>query len=60
MTNYTRFMSENMTNYTRSPVFIMTNYTRSPVFIMTNYTRFFGVEKCLRKAVFSWGLVGNW
>lgn len=49
MTNYTRFMSENMTNY-----------TRSPVFIMTNYTRFFGVEKSLRKAVFSCRLVGNW
>ena len=49
MTNYTRFMSENMTNY-----------TRSPLFSMTNYTRFFGAEKCLRKAVFSCGLVGNW
>lgn len=49
MTNYTRFMSE-----------IMTNYTRSPLFSMTNYTRFFGAEKCLRKAVFSWGLVVNW
>lgn len=49
MTNYTRFMSENMTNY-----------TRTPLFSMTNYTRFFGVEKCLQRAVFSWGLVGNW
>lgn len=49
MTNYTRFMSE-----------IMTNYTRSTLFSMTNYTRFFGAEKCLRKAVFSWGLVVNW
>ena len=38
----------------------MTNYTRSPVFSMTNYTRFFGAEKCLQRAVFSWGLVGNW
>ena len=49
MTNYTRFMSENMTNY-----------TRSHVFSMTNYTRFFGVEKCLQRAVFSCGLVVNW